>query len=299
MMYNNAMHKHPEKSLQYIHSEVIMRHSNLHTHTIFSDGAHTPEENILSAIEKNMVSLGFSDHSFTAFDRRYCMRRVNIPAYIREIRRLQEKYKGQIEIYLGMELDGFSDIEDRELYDYLIGDCHYVHIGDQYFSVDHARAEQLDAINRYFGGDAIAYSRAYFDTYVACTEKIKPDILGHFDLSAKFGHVDETSPVYQRYAAEALLACLDVTPYIEMNTGAISRKIRTTPYPAVFLLKEILAHHGCIVLNSDSHDAANLDFYFDQSVELLKSVGFKSIAQLRGGRFTEVGIGKTFREDSP
>ena len=267
-----------------------MRYSNLHAHTIFSDGVHTPEENILSAIEKNMVSLGFSDHSFTSFDRRYCMRKVNIPAYIREIRRLQKKYEGQIEIYLGMELDGFSDIEDRELYDYLIGDCHYIRIGDRCFSVDHARAEQLEAISEHFGGNSIAYSRAYFDTYTACTKKVKPDILGHFDLCAKFGYIDETSTQYQRYAVEALLACLEVTPFIEMNTGAISRKIRTTPYPAVFLLKEILAHHGSIVLNSDSHNADHLDFYFDQSIELLKSVGFKSIAQLRGGSMTEVGI---------
>ena len=29
-----------------------MKYSNLHTHTSFSDGLHTVEENILSAIEK-------------------------------------------------------------------------------------------------------------------------------------------------------------------------------------------------------------------------------------------------------
>ena len=87
-----------------------MRYSNLHAHTIFSDGKQTPEENILAAIDKNMISLGFSDHSFTAFDRRYCMRKVNIPEYIREIRRMKKKYEERIEIYLGMEYDGFSEI---------------------------------------------------------------------------------------------------------------------------------------------------------------------------------------------
>ena len=267
-----------------------MRYSNLHTHTIFSDGKHTPEENILAAIDKNMISLGFTDHSFTPFDRRYCMRKVNIPAYIREIRRLQKKYEGQIEIYLGMEYDGFSQVEDRELYDYFLGDCHYIKIGDKYFAVDHAREEQREAIDHYFDGDAIEYSKAYFDTYVECTRLKKPDILGHYDLAAKFGYVDETSPIYRKYAAEALIACLEVTPLIEMNTGAISRKIRSTPYPAVFLLEEILVHQGKIVLNSDSHDIEFLDFYFDESVELLKSVGFKSIVQLRQNQFVEVGI---------
>ena len=40
-----------------------MRFSNLHTHSTFSDGKNTPEEIVLSAIEKNFLSIGFSDHS--------------------------------------------------------------------------------------------------------------------------------------------------------------------------------------------------------------------------------------------
>ncbi len=51
-----------------------MRFSNLHTHTTFSDGVGTVRENIESAIAKNMLSLGFSDHSFTACDTSYCMK---------------------------------------------------------------------------------------------------------------------------------------------------------------------------------------------------------------------------------
>ena len=146
-----------------------MRYSNLHTHTSFSDGLHTIEENIISAIEKNMVSIGISDHSYTDFDLRYCMRPVNIPAYIREVRRVQEKYKDQIEVYLGLEYDGYTKLENRELYDYMLGDCHYIKIGNEYFSVDHAKDEQWATIEKYFGGDAIAYSKAYFDTYVERT----------------------------------------------------------------------------------------------------------------------------------
>ena len=214
----------------------------------------------------------------------------NIPAYIREVRRLQKKYEDQIEVYLGLEYDGYTKLENRELYDYVLGDCHYIKIGNEYFSVDHAKDEQWATIEKYFGGDAIAYSKAYFDTYVERTRINKPDILGHYDLSAKFGHVDETSPVYRNMATEALIAALEVTPIIELNTGAISRGIRAVPYPADYLLKEVLAHNGKVVLCSDSHDMKNLDAYFDESVELLKSLGFKSIVQLHKNKFEEVGI---------
>ena len=72
-----------------------MRYSNLHTHTIFSDGTYMPEEMILSAIENNMLSLGFSDHSPMENTIFYYMRYTAVPAYCREIRRLAEKYNRQ------------------------------------------------------------------------------------------------------------------------------------------------------------------------------------------------------------
>ena len=50
-----------------------MRFSNLHTHTLYSDGKGTVRENIESAIKKNMISLGFSDHAYTYCDESYCM----------------------------------------------------------------------------------------------------------------------------------------------------------------------------------------------------------------------------------
>lgn len=267
-----------------------MNYSNLHTHTTFSDGVNTIEENVLSAIEKGFISIGISDHSYTTFDLRYCMRPVIIAPYIREIRRVREKYKDQIEVYAGLEYDGYTELTNREDYDYLIGDCHYVKTFDGYHSVDHAKDEQWAAIEKYFNSDPIAYSKAYFETYVACTQQHKPDILGHFDLSAKFGFVNEEDPVYKKLSTEALLAAMEVTPIVEMNTGAISRKVRMQPYPSIDLLKEIHAHHGMINLSSDSHQKENLDFYFDECVELLKEIGFRSVVMLHKGQFEEFPI---------
>ena len=103
-----------------------MRYSNLHTHTTYSDGKQSVRDNIESAIEKSMLSLGFSDHSYTDFDLSYCIKKEKLPEYINEVRTLGKEYSGRIEIYLGYELDGFATMENRELYDYIIGDIHYV-----------------------------------------------------------------------------------------------------------------------------------------------------------------------------
>ena len=70
-----------------------MRKVNLHTHTLLCDGKNTPEEMVLSAIEKNFDVLGFSGHSASCFDGSGCIPDSEISAYKAEIARLKEKYK--------------------------------------------------------------------------------------------------------------------------------------------------------------------------------------------------------------
>ena len=66
--------------------------SNLHTHTIYSDGKNTAREMVETAIANNMVSLGFSDHSYTDFDLRYCIQKDKLGEYINEIKAVAERY---------------------------------------------------------------------------------------------------------------------------------------------------------------------------------------------------------------
>ncbi|MBR2849795.1 MAG: histidinol-phosphatase HisJ family protein [Clostridia bacterium] len=267
-----------------------MRYSNLHTHTTYSDGKHTIRENIESAIDKQMLSIGISDHSYTDFDLTYCIKKEDIPRYMSEIQALREEYADRIEVYLGLELDGYASLEDRELYDYVIGDCHYVPTVDGRQSIDHSEKGFLEISERYFDNDNIAFAKRYYETYAERIPLIRPDILGHFDLVTKFGCVDQDDPRYRSYALEALVASLEVCPIVEMNTGAIARGHRREPYPAPFLLDEIKARGGRILLSSDSHDANNLTFFFDECVELLRENGFRSIVALSEGRFKEFGI---------
>ena len=59
----------------------------------------------------------------------------------------------------------------------------------------------------------------------------------------------------------------------EINTGAISRGHRTTPYPSEEIL-EFLGKHGAkAIIGSDSHSADTLDCAFLQAEELAKKYG--------------------------
>lgn len=267
-----------------------MRYSNMHTHTNFSDGAHSVEENIRAAIDKSMISLGISDHCYTYFDTSYCIQADRLAEYKAEVRRLQKKYADQIEIYLGVELDGFARLPDRADYDYIIGDCHYVNTPDGYRAIDLAKDDFVSLVNNYFDGDAVKLAMSYYESYTQCVREMRPELLGHIDLCTKYSLVDESDPRYIKAASEALAASLEAVPFIEMNSGAISRGYRNDPYPAVFLIDLIKELGGKIVLSSDSHDAGALTCWFDKGVELLRSRGVRSIAVYKGGKFEEMGI---------
>ena len=267
-----------------------MRYSNLHTHTNFSDGKHTPEENILSAIEKNMLSLGFSDHSFTACDPSYCMWEEKYEPYRQEIRRLQEKYAAQLPVYLGMELDYYSELTNPEDYDYLLASVHYIIRDGICYPIDHTPQQQKDCAENVFGGDYIAMAKCYFDMLCEHVEKVKPTFVGHFDVITKFSLMPEEDERYRAVAREALARAIAACPYIEMNTGAISRGWRKNPYPCSYLLDTVKEQGGRILLSSDSHDRNNLTFHFDESVAILKAAGIDHIVAFNGSGFDEVAI---------
>ena len=265
-------------------------YSNLHTHTVFSDGKNTVEETVKAAIEKNMVSIGISDHGYTYFDTSYCIQKDDVAKYIDEVNRVKVAYADKIEVYLGVELDGLAFLDDRELYDYVIGDCHYIPTPDGYVAADLSKDDFIHTLREVYKGDEIALAKAYYELYVDCVTRVKPDILGHIDLITKYSILDTTSKAYRDMAKEALRASLEVCPIIEMNTGAISRGYRKTPYPENFLLDEIRELGGKVILSSDSHSSDSLTCCFDECVEILKSRGFKSMMIFKGGKFEEIGF---------
>ena len=66
-------------------------------------------------------------------------------------------------------------------------------------------------------------------------------------------------------------------PIFEINTGAISRGWRTSPYPAPEILKEVRRRGGHVMINSDSHATDTIDCAFETAAELARACGFTSV----------------------
>lgn len=265
-----------------------MRFSSLHNHTVFSDGVGTVKENIESAISKNLLSIGFSDHSFTACDTSYCMKLEDYDKYLAEIAAAKQEYKDIIPIYSGIEMDYFSEI-DRSKFDYVIASVHYIIKNNICYPVDHSAKQQQDCIEDAFGGNIYDMAKFYFESVVDHVHRNKPDIIGHFDVLAKFSLMPEDEKYFD-IAKAAMTEAAKYCDVFEINTGAISRGYRTDPYPDKVLLKHLLSLRGKVVINADSHNPKNLDCHFVESAQLLKEVGFKSHYVFNGKNFDEIKI---------
>ncbi|MCF0120724.1 MAG: histidinol-phosphatase [Oscillospiraceae bacterium] len=239
---------------------------DLHTHTLFCDGKNTPEEMVRSAVEKGLDCLGICTHSYVPFDEECCIAKSRYGEFIDEIARLREKYRGSIELLCGVEQDFYSD-EATDGFDYVIGSVHYLRCGEEYLSVDNTPEILADGYARFFGGDYIALCEAYYDTVAHVFEKTGCDIIGHFDLVTKFnerdGRIDERDPRYIAAYRKAVDALLPSGKPFEINTGAISRGYRTSPYPSAPIMDYIRKSGGSFILSSDAHSADSIAFGFD------------------------------------
>lgn len=267
---------------------------NLHVHSTYCDGKDTPEEMILTAIEKGFDSIGFSGHSYMYYSPGHSMSIEGTVEYKKDITALKSRYADKIKIFLGLEMDMYSEI-DQSGYDYMIGSVHYLHINGETVGFDRSQQEVQRIINTYFGGNGMAYAKMYYETLATLPRYGNYDIIGHFDLITKHSEnicfFDEESKEYKRYAVEAAEALAGKIPFFEINTGAISRGYRTTPYPTVYLLKELKRLGYGAVISSDCHNRNDLDCYYKEAEELLLSCGFREQYILTDNGFVSSPLG--------
>ena len=275
-----------------------MIRQNLHTHCTYCDGKNTLEEMVLAAIDKGFSSLGFSSHCFSnlSYDECGIKTDADYEAYLREVEALKQKYKNQISIYRGIELE--SRIKD-ELYpnpdprlDYSIGSIHWFYLDSRHWEVDY-KAEILLQAKEAFGGFR-PLIESYYNEVIEFAKHSSYSITGHIDLVTKFSELNsfgfENESWYRDTALSAAESVVKCGKLVEVNTGAISRGYRTTPYPAPFILKRLAELNAPIIVTTDCHSANNIDIKYDETVSMLSSYGFTHLYYLTDSGFKGIKI---------
>lgn len=266
-----------------------------HTHSVFCDGSNTVEEMVQSAISFGMQALGFSGHGTFPPDLRYCTSPEDFPPYVQAVNACKEKYADQIEIYLGVE-DDYHGVRANFPMDYVIATTHYMLKDGIYYYVDFSQEMLETAIAEGFGGDPYAMTTHFFQSFAQFPEKMDFDFVGHFDLVTKFNEgykmFDEDDPRYWKPALETMEYLVKRGYPFEINTGAVCRGYRTTPYPSKRLLRALHDFGGSIVFGCDSHTVDTVCGYLPEATELARECGFRTHRILTKTGWQEVPLGE-------
>ena len=262
---------------------------NLHTHSTLCHGKDTPEELVKEAIKRGFDSIGFSSHASSSFTELGS----NARDYINEVLSVKKKYEDRIKIFLGVELDYYSGgYLDPTPYEYRIGSVHASIMDGSKIIVpfDHDYESSKHALLTVFGGDGMKYASEYYKRVAEMPSLFDYEIVGHFDLvsiySEKFPPLfDIESKEYKSIALEALHAVREKREFFEVNTGAMSKRIRTLPYPEPFILKEMKALGCKLILSSDCHYKEKLTYGFDEVKKLISECGFAELYYLGDNGF--------------
>ena len=270
-----------------------MFQQNLHTHSTFDDGQNTLEEMARAAEKAGLASIGFSVHAPMPFPSCWTIDAARLPDYFAEAHQVKNALSGQIDVFCGTEWDLYSPIALTG-FDYVIGSIHHISIGSELPCVDHSAEETRRMIRTYFSGDTDAMAEAYFRQYEALARVKDVDIVGHFDLLTKFDEpwpfFDGASSRFRAAATEAMDLLIAAGKIFEINTGAISRGYRTTPYPSEALLRELFARGARITISADAHRTQDITFGFAEAEVLARACGYREAWQFDGTRFVAVPL---------
>lgn len=250
---------------------------------------------ILAALRAGLKTIGFSSHCRTGYDFDPCQLK-DPELYFNELEFMKHKYKGKINVYTGLELESFVYGEKRPSIDrrcdYAIGSIHYVRNEGKYFTVDYTHQEIINALKAFKGRENFLDS--YFEDFLSFADTVPFDIVGHVDVFTKFNEkyndFDENDSKYQKQVLSHIEKLAAKGRIFEVNTGAIDRGYRSTPYPAPFILKKLYELKSPVIINSDSHSVDTICQSFDLAEKLLKDIGYKEQMTLTENGFVSVPL---------
>ncbi len=261
---------------------------NFHTHSCFDDGEDHPENYVKQAIDKGVAALGFSAHApIEGDDNQWCLNQKDLPDYCNKIRSLKEKYKNEIDIFLGLEMDyipgiskDFAAIRKKYGLEYIIGSVHLVKNNEngRLWFIDGPEEGYKKGIDKIFEGNVKKAVEAFFLQSSEMINRQKPDIIGHLDkikMHNKGRYFNEDEKWYHDNVDMLLEAIEKNKTIVEVNTRGKYTEKTDSFFPSVDILKKCLLRKIPVMINTDAHEPRQVDRLFDEAKDLLRDIGFK------------------------
>ena len=254
-----------------------------HTHTFYSDGAKSPEEMILKAIDLGLDSIGISDHAPIKEDpTHWNMKEEDLLQYFVDLKVLKEKYKDKIDVLLGLEIDYIpniisaqSDYLQAKLFDYHIGSVHFVGNLDDgtLWDFEGTKTQIAKGLSEIFDNDVKKMVQQYYLLIREMIEISKPNIVGHLDrikiINRIYDYFDEQADWYQYEIEETLNLIAAKGCIMEINTKGMYRKGDKEPYPSLWIIEKAKSKKIPMHIAADAHHPKYLIERFDDIFRLI------------------------------
>ncbi|KAM0755680.1 histidinol phosphate phosphatase H [Meredithblackwellia eburnea MCA 4105] len=261
----------------------------------------TLEQVVLEAISKRWSTLGLSehvpryrqqdlypeeeglglDHLATTFE-----------AYVKEAWRLKQLYADKITLLVGIETEYINpEGLDRLVkllqshgnsIQYIVGSVHHCH--EQPIDFDKPRFD--NALNSLGGkDDEERFSKlfeAYFDAQYTLLQRLKPAVVGHFDLCRLY-YPDrdfKSFPAVWDKVERNINFAVGYGGLFEINASAF-RKGWTSAYPAPDVFEAIVAAGGRFTLSDDSHGPLAIGLHYDKACKYMEDQGLETLFYLK------------------
>jgi len=277
-----------------------------HTH---QEGCHhaqgTIEDYVKSAIDLNLRTIGLSDHFPYEFlidiekipYEEYAITLPEIDNYLATSEELREKYKEEINVKIGFEIDYFKNQEPvlnnhltpiKNKLDFILGSIHILNFfnGRGAWGFDDSRFRKEF---EYYGVDRVYLFYYQSLQKMVNSKKFDFDIIAHFDLPKKFNDI----PTDKEKVYDEMMMTLEHIKKkgvsMEINTGGL-RKDCKEQYPSVDIIKEMYLLDIPILLGSDAHKPEEVAWKFDKMLKILKKIGYSELAHYNKRKRTFIEI---------
>lgn len=251
------------------------------------------EEYVLRGIEMGLQQIGLSDHmpllhvDPATYYPEMAMPMDELPRYVEECLVLKEKYRGKIDVKVGLEgdyIEGFEEpiarIIEQYPWDYVIGSVHFLGEWD---------ISDFRQIQGWEGKDVFAVYKQYYDNVQKAAKTGFYDIIGHMDVIKRFGHKPDPLRDQEVLALqqEVLLAIADAGIAMELNASGLSKPCAEM-FPSAGVLESAVQMGIPLTIGSDAHDPLKLGEHLDLARALLFDIGVRELATFEGRKRTMV-----------
>jgi histidinol-phosphatase (PHP family) len=251
------------------------------------------DELVEAAIARGLAAIALTDHAPFYWlpreerDPGLAMAFEELPRYVEDVLALKERYRGRIEVLVGVEADyvaGREEVLVRLLeaypFDVVLGSVHFLDgwLVDAPTSL--ARLSQgQDEVDKIWV--------RYAELLIAAAKSGLFDVLAHLDLPKKFGH--RASRPFAGCQEDVVKAVAASSCAVELSSAG-RRRPMGEDYPAPDLFRELASAGVPFVLASDAHAPTEVGFAFGHLVAGAQTAGVTEVMVYRQRRGRPVSL---------